>query len=35
MKAVVQELVAAAGIDTSAVAQPFEHLCRQFSEQNI
>jgi phycobilisome core component len=36
MKAVVQEQVAAAGIDAEdIVAQPFEYLCRQFSEQNI
>jgi phycobilisome core component len=36
MKAVVQEQVAGAGVDAAAVvAQPFEHLCRQFSEQNI
>jgi phycobilisome core component len=36
MKAVVQEQVAAAGIDAAdIVAQPFEHLCRQFSETNI
>ncbi len=36
MKAVVQEQVAAAGIDAvDIVAQPFEYLCRQFSETNI
>jgi phycobilisome core component len=36
MKTVVQEQVAAAGIDAAdIVAQPFEYLCRQFSEQNI
>jgi hypothetical protein len=36
MKAVVQEQVAAAGIDAAdIVAQPFEYLCRQFSETNI
>ncbi len=36
MKTVVQEQVAAAGIDAAEiVAQPFEYLCRQFSEQNI
>jgi phycobilisome core component len=36
MKAVVQEQVAAAGVDAAAViAQPFEYLCRQFSETNI
>lgn len=36
MKAVVQEQVAAAGIDAAdIVAQPFDYLCRQFSETNI
>ena len=36
MKTVVQEQVAAAGIDAAeVVAQPFDYLCRQFSEQNI
>ncbi|MGB8698348.1 MAG: allophycocyanin subunit beta [Thermosynechococcaceae cyanobacterium] len=36
MKAIVQEQVAAAGIDAAEwVAQPFEHMCRQFGEQNI
>ncbi|HEY9827212.1 MAG TPA: allophycocyanin subunit beta [Stenomitos sp.] len=36
MKAVVQEQVGAAGIDAAElVAQPFDYLCRQFSEQNI
>jgi phycobilisome core component len=36
MKTVVQEQVAAAGIDAAdIVAQPFEYLCRQFSETNI
>jgi phycobilisome core component len=36
MKSVVQEQVAAAGIDAAdIVAQPFEYLCRQFSETNI
>jgi phycobilisome core component len=36
MKAVVQEQVAAAGIDAAdIVAQPFEYLCRQLSETNI
>jgi phycobilisome core component len=36
MKVVVQEQVAAAGIDAAdIVGQPFEYLCRQFSETNI
>jgi phycobilisome core component len=36
MKEIVQEKVAAAGItDTGFLNQPFEHVCRQLSEQNI
>lgn len=36
MKSVVQEQVAASGIEAAdIVAQPFDYLCRQFSEQNI
>jgi phycobilisome core component len=36
MKAIVQEQAAAAGVeDTGAIAEPFEYMCRQLSEQNI
>jgi phycobilisome core component len=36
MKGVVQEQAVAAGIDAAdVVAQPFDYMCRQFSEQNI
>ncbi len=36
MKGVVQEQAAAAGVDNlAAVAEPFDYMCRQLSEQNI
>jgi hypothetical protein len=36
MKAIVQEQATAAGIDANgSIAEPFEYMCRQLSEQNI
>lgn len=36
MKGIVQEQATAAGIDANAsIAEPFEYMCRQLSEQNI
>jgi phycobilisome core component len=36
MKDVVKELVAAAGLENAAVIdQPFDHMSREFSEQDV